>query len=465
MTSATSGARREALGAAEFSRLAKIDSSEVMHSWAVQAEYEPQLAIRAEGNYVWDHEGRRYLDFTAQQWHANIGHNDRRVVDAIAKAAAGLASVTAMATEPRLELAHKILELLPPSYARVFFGCNGSDATEAAIKSARLATGRQGVISFWNAYHGSSMAATSATGLTYLRVGFGQPVPGTIFVPAPYHYRSPIAGADQAETDRRTVDYLHRTIEQAGPETIAALIGEPFNATAGIVPGRAFWQQVRELCDTYGILLLADEVVSGFGRTGHWFARDHYGYEPDIIVFAKGLTSGYLPLSATVFRQNVADKLDGELWPHGLTYSGHGVCCAAGLANIAVMEEDRLVEHAAEMGRRLSAGLETLKDRHPSVGDVRSIGLYGAIELVANRATKAPFPTEARIEPGDGKPAGVALEIADILKRRGILVNAMRVEGIVKFSPPLTIEADEIDLVLAELDRVLTDLDKVAAAL
>lgn len=446
--------------AEEFRRLSDIDVGELMHSWSVQNEYESQIAVHAEGNYVWDQDGKRYLDFAAQQWHANIGHNDRRVLDAIAKAATGLASVTSVATKPRIELAHKILALLPGSYTRVFFGCNGSDATETAIKTARLVTGRQGIISFWNAYHGASMAATSATGLRHLRAGIGQPVPGTYFVPAPYHYRSPLAGADQEETDCNTVDYLRKTIEQAGPETIAALIGEPFNATAGIVPGPTFWRQVRELCDEYGILLIGDEVVSGFGRTGHWFARDHYDYEPDIIALAKGLTSGYLPLSATVFRSNVSQKIEGEPWPHGLTYSGHMLCCVAGLANIAVIEDDGLIERAAASGRVLSAGLETLRKRHPCVGDVRAIGLYGAIELVRDRATKEPFEPDARIEPGEGKALGIALEVVAILKRRGILVNAARVGGIVKFSPPLTIEHDEIEWVLHELDQVLDSVDR-----
>jgi taurine--2-oxoglutarate transaminase len=452
-----------AMPADEFRRLSDIDSSELMHSWAVQSEHEPQLAVRAAGNYVWDQEGRRYLDFTAQQWHANVGHGNRRVLDAVVDAASGLATMTSFATVPRLELAHKLLELLPPSYSRVFFGCNGSDANEAAIKTARLVTRRQGVISFWNAYHGGSMAATSATGLPYLRVGFGEPVPGTLFVPAPYHYRSPIAGATQAETDCATVEYLRRTIEQAGPETIAALIGEPFNATAGMVPGPDFWRQARDVCDEYGILLIGDEVVSGFGRTGRWFARDYYDYEPDIITFAKGLTSGYLPLSAAVFRRNVVEQFEDRLWPHGLTYSGHSLCCVAGLANIAVIEEDGLVEHAASMGRVLAAGLEGLKERHPSVGDVRSIGLYGAVELVADRQTKQPFPAGVRIEPGTGVPPGVALEIAGILRRNGILVNAMRVEGIVKFSPPLTIECDEVEFVIAALDDVLGKLDRLVA--
>lgn len=449
----------------EFRFLAKIDTGELMHSWAVQSEYVSQIAVRAEGNYVWDQDGTRYLDFTGQQWHANIGHNDRRVLDGIRDAANDLSSVSSFATAPRMELAHKILELLPSSYSRVFFGCNGSDATEAAIKTARLVTGRQGVISFWNAYHGASMGATSATGLKNLRVGFGQPVPGSYYVPAPYHYRSPLAGADQGETERNTVDHLRKTIEQIGPEAIGALIGEPFNATAGIVPSQTFWQEVRQVCDEFEILLISDEVVSGFGRTGHWFARDYYEYEPDIIAFAKGLTSGYLPLSAVVFRRNVAEKIDGELWPHGLTYSGHPLCCAAGILNIAVLKEDGLVDRAAKMGQILSRRLVDLRERHMCIGDIRYIGLYGAIELVRDRETKQPFPSDTRIEDGDGEAPGIALEIAALLKRRGILVNAMRVEGIVKFSPPLTIEPDEIEWVFHELDEVLTDVDRLIPAI
>jgi taurine--2-oxoglutarate transaminase len=440
--------------------LVRLDREHVMHNWAVQAEYTPEFIVRADGNYVWSAAGDRYLDFTAQQWHASVGHNNQAVLGAIKDAVNDLAAISSFATPPRAKLAEKLLSLLPAGYSRIFFGSNGSDANEAAIKTARMVTGRQGVISFWNAYHGASMAATSATGLPYLRTGFGQPVPGHYYVPAPYHYRSPIAGRDQDETDSNTIEYIRRTIEQIGPETIAAIIGEPFNATAGIIPGWTFWSGLREVCDEHGILLIGDEVVTGFGRSGTWFARDQFAYEPDVIVLAKGLTSGYLPLSAAVFHRRVTEKVDTELWAHGLTYAGHPVCCAAALANIAAIEEQGLIAHAAEMGEHLRQGLSTLKADHPSVGDVRCMGLYGAIELVANRSTKTPFPAETRIEPGDAPAKGVALEIGDILKRRGILVNAMRVEGIVKCSPPLTIQRDEIDLVLEELDRVLGQLDR-----
>lgn len=462
-TAATEAADLAAMPAAEFERWAAIDQGALMHSWAVQNDYAPQIAMKAEGNYVWDHTGRRYLDFTAQQWHANVGHNHPRVVNAIADAASNLASVSAMATRPRLELADKILSLMPESYSRVYFGSNGSDANETALKTARLITGRQGVISFWNAYHGGSMAATSVTGLAYLRAGFGQPVPGTHLVPGPYHYRSPLAGATQSETEQRTVDFIRQTIEYAGPETIAAVIGEPFNATAGMVPSPTFWRKIRALCDEFGILLIGDEVVAGFGRTGRWFGCDYYDYEPDIVTFAKGMTSGYLPLSAAVFRRNITEQLEGTLWPHGFTYSGNTLCCVAGLANIAVIEEENLVERAAEMGDVLKDGFETLKANHPCVGDVRCIGLYAAIELVQDRATKAAFPDDCRLEADNDKAPGIAVEVANLLKARGILVNAMRVQGIVKVSPPLTITREEVERVVSELDDILTRVDALAA--
>jgi taurine--2-oxoglutarate transaminase len=439
---------------------ARIDKEHVVHSWSAQDDgHQPTVITGGNGNYVWDSTGKRYLDFTSQAWYANIGHNNQRVLDAIAGAAGGIACVGGSATLPKSKLTEKILSLLPQNYDRIFYGCNGSDAIEAAIKTARLVTGRQNVISFWNAYHGSSMAATSVTGLKYLRVDFGEPVPGTIFVPPPYHYRSPLAGADQEETDARTVKYLKKTIEQAGPETVAAVIGEPFNATTGMVPGPDFWRKVRAVCDEYDLLLIGDEVVSGFGRTGRWFARDLYNYKPDIIVFAKGLTSGYLPLSAAVFNKKVTDGFVGRVWPHGLTYSGHTLCCAAALENLSVIEDEGLIENAASMGEHLAAGLRELQENHPCVGDVRSIGLYGAIELVVDRETKEPFPPDARLADGDGPAPGIALETAALLNGKGILVNALRVQGIVKFSPPLTITSKEIDLVMAELDVALSRAD------
>ena len=444
----------------DAARYARIDEDLLVHPWAVQDDYRSLIITRAEGNYLWDVAGNRYLDFRSQSWYANIGHGDRRVMELISKAY-DLAGVYAFGTWPKLELAEKLLSLLPPGYARVFFGCNGSDAVEAALKVARLVTGRQNVIAFWHGYHGASMGATSVTGIPRWRLDVGEPVPGTIFVPPPYHYRSPFGGSTQDETDRLTVAYLRETIEQYGVKTIAAIIGEPILATGGgIIPGRGYWRQVRALCDEYDILLIGDEVVTGFGRTGRWFARDHYDYEPDMLLFGKGLSSGYLPLSAAVFRRNVVERFRSRLFPHGLTYSGHPLCCAAGLANIRIIEEDRLVANAAGMGAYLNDALQQIFECHPCVGEVRGLGLFAAVELVKDRASKASFDAATPLSGQASAAADIAVQVAGLMRDRGVLVHGLRARGIIKFAPPLTITRAEIDTGMSALDEVLAIIDR-----
>jgi taurine--2-oxoglutarate transaminase len=439
--------------------LREVDHENVLHGWTIQDRWPSTVLSRAERSHVWDQDGNRYLDFTSQSWYANIGHGEPRVADAVARQVSTLATVCEAATEPKIELTEKLLSLLPDTYTRVFYGSNGSDAVEAALKAARLVTGRQNVVAFWNAYHGGGMAGTSVTGLEYLRSGIGEPVPGTMFIPPPYHYRSPFGGATQAETDERTVANLRDTLDRLGPHNVAAVIGEPFNATTGMVPGPEFWRGVRQACDDHHVLLIADEVVSGFGRTGRMFALETYGYEADIICLAKGLTSGYLPLSATVLSRRVDDAIRGRVFPHGLTYSGHPVCCAAALATIAVLEEDGLVARAAEIGRRLSAGLRELSGAHPCIGDIRSIGAFAAIELVRDPATREPFPAGTVWIEGGVPTADVSAQLAAWMRAQGVLVNSTRVPGIVKFCPPFTVTDDEVDLVLDRLDKVLGLLD------
>jgi taurine--2-oxoglutarate transaminase len=462
-----------ALPAAEWDRYARIDREHVIHSWAVQDEYAPSMVVRAEGNYFWDQDGRRYLDFTSQAWFANIGHGNQRVAEAIARQAQEPAPIYAAGTPPKLDLTEKLLSLVPPDYERVFFGCNGSDAIEASLKVARMITGRQNVVAFWHEYHGASMGATSVTGIPTWRTELGEPVPGTIFVAGPHRYRCPLPNATQEDADRWSVENLRQTIEYVGADTIAAVIGEPFvTGSAAVVPGRDYWRQVRQVCDEHGILLIGDEVVSGFGRTGHWFGRDYYDYEPDMIVFAKGLTSGYLPLSAAIFRTNVVDGFRSRLLPHGLTYSGHPICCAAALANIAVIEEDDLVANAAAMGRRLADGMDWLVERHPSIGEARSLGLFGVLELVQDRETKAAFPADLAL--GGDIPAGgsVAQQVGAAMRQRGIiltggsLLRAKRAADVIdslRFAPPLTITADEIDLFYETLDPILDRVDEHVA--
>jgi taurine--2-oxoglutarate transaminase len=429
------------LSPAEVSTLQQVDRDHIVHSWTAQRAYVPKLVTRAAGNYFWDADGRRYLDFTSEAWYANIGHGEQRVARAVAAQVEQLACIYRFGTEPKLRLATKLLSLLPAGYRQIFFGCNGSDAVEFALKLARLVSGRQSVISFYGQYHGASMGATSVTGIPGWRSKIGQGVPGTIFVPAPSHRdRAPASGDGQEEIEADTLAYLRRTIEQTGPEAIAAVLGEPFT-TAGpaVFPSRRYWKRVRALCDEYDLLLIADEVVSGFGRTGHWFARDYYDYEPDILCFGKGLTSGYLPLSATVFSAAVAERFADEVLPHGLTYSGHPVCCAAALANLQVIEEDDLVANARMMGAYLANGLHDLRTDHPIVGRAESLGLFAVLELESQRSS--------------AEGAELGPDVMRVAEERGVIVRGA--EDRVAFAPPLTITKAELDVGLGVLDEAL----------
>jgi taurine--2-oxoglutarate transaminase len=448
----------EALGGEHLMHYEEIDRRRLLHPWSVQSKYQPELIIRAEGNYYWDSKGRRYLDFASQLGYANIGHGDTRVARALDEETWSVASIYGSGKLPTLRLAEKLLSLFPNSYERVFFGLNGSDAVEASLKIARLVTGRPEVIAFHHAYHGSSAGAMSVGGLSRLRVM--PEVPGTIHVYPPYHYRSPVAGRTQEETDEHTVEYLRRTIDARGHENIAAVIGEPvMGSGVGVVPGQRYWRLVSELCSEYGLLLIADEVITGFGRLGYWFARDYYDYLPDIITLGKGLTSGYLPLSAAVLGEKVCRPLEDRYLPHGLTNANHAVCSAAALANITVIEEDDLITNAMTRGGELGKGMMDLAARHACVGDVRHLGLFSVIELVQDPESKSKFPTGTRLADGRYGEDDVAVQVRNAMYGRGIRITAFRTGGIVALVPPLRIEEHEIDRALGALDEVLAMVD------
>lgn len=448
------------LDAETLAELLTIDRDQVLHSWGPQTAYEPKIIVGAQGCYYWDAEGRRYLDFISQAFYANIGHGERRVIDAITRQANQLVSVYSHGTIPKSRLTEKLLSLFPDSYGRVYFGSNGSDAVELALKVARLVTGRQNVVAFFDGYHGVSMGATSLSAEHRGRLGSGEPVPGTIFAPSPYHYRSPFQGVDQDDTDRRTVEFLRQVIEQAGPETVAAVIGEPYvTAGPGVIPGPAYWQQVRQLCDHYGILLISDEMITGLGRSGHWFARDHYDYEPDIICLGKGLSGGYAPISAAVFKTDVVEQFKDRHLPYGLTYAGHALSCAAALAAIDVIEQDKLIDQAVATSERLHDALRELQQNHPCIGDIRAIGLFVNIELVRNRDTKQPFPDNASIDNPDGPGGpGIAVHLGQRMRQHDIVIRA--IPNIIKLGPPLIIDWEEINRVTEQLDDVLTQVDR-----
>jgi taurine--2-oxoglutarate transaminase len=444
----------------ELARLAEIDRKAVMHAWSAQAGYTSEIAVRAEGAYFWDQQGKRYLDMTSQAGFANIGLREPRVIEAIARQATQLPTIYGFASTAKLELAEQILALLPDSYARVFFGCNGADAVEAALKAARSVTGRQGIVAFWNEYHGASMGASSVTGTLGWPATTRSAVPGTVLVPGPYHYRSPLRGTTQEETDEATVAYLRKTIEQHGPEMFAAVIAEPFTTGGGaILPRPAFWRGVRALCDEFEMLLIADEIVTGFGRTGRWFARDHYKYEPDIICLGKGLSSGYLPLSAAVFKQEVAQHFEHQPFNHGMTYTGHPICCAAAAACIDVIAEDGLVDNAARMGDRMRRLVDELSRRHPCVGAAETLGLFSTIELVEDPDKRTAFGEIDPLFPeGGGSPAPVPAQVAGSMRSQGIIVRGT--SAALKISPPLIVGVEQLETTFDALDDLLTSVDK-----
>jgi taurine--2-oxoglutarate transaminase len=363
-----------------------LTKKHTIFEYAAQGAVDPIPVARAKGVYFWTPEGKRFIDFNSQLMCVNIGHGEPRVLKAIQEQAAVLTYVTpAMATEPRARLGAKLAEITPGDIDVFFFTNGGAEANENAFKIARAYTGRQKILARYRSYHGGTAAAIAATGEPR---GWSQAaLPGFVHVLDPYHGIE--RGWSSAEESLR---YLEEVIQLEGPQTIAAFILESVTGTNGIlIPPDGYMQGVRKLCDQHGILMIADEVMSGFGRTGEWFAVNHWGVVPDLITMAKGLTSAYVQLGAVGIRQGIADFFKDRPFPGGLTYSSHPLACATALATIAVYEEDHLIERARRTGVLMADLLADLAARHPSVGAVRSIGLFGIVELVRNRETRAPM--------------------------------------------------------------------------
>lgn len=358
-----------------------------LYDWQAQSGLNPLAIGRARGSQFWTVDGKRYLDFNSQLMGVNVGHGNPRVVEAIKEQAERLPYVTPFAaTEVRALLGRKLAELLPGDIDKVFFTLSGAEANENAIRIARAVTGRHKILARYRSYHGATYATITLTG-DPRRWGNEPGMPGVVHVLDPYH--GPEQGMDDAETALR---YLEETIMLEGPGSIAGFILEPVTGTNGIlIPPDGYLEGVRELCDRHGILMIADEVMSGFGRTGDWFAVNHWGVVPDILTMAKGLTSSYVPLGAVGMRPAIYGYFDDHTYWGGLTYNSHPLGLATALATIAVYEEDGLLENARKMGEIMRRHHERLQEKHPSVGLVRSIGLFGIIELVRSHATMEPF--------------------------------------------------------------------------
>ncbi|MCX5131893.1 aspartate aminotransferase family protein [Streptomyces sp. NPDC060011] len=432
------------------------DRAHVFHSWSAQELIDPLAVAGAEGSYFWDYEGKRYLDFTSGLVFTNIGYQHPKVVAAIQEQAATLSTFApAFAVEARSEAARLIAERTPGDLDKIFFTNGGAEAVENATRMARLHTGRPKVLSAYRSYHGATSTAINLTG-DPRRWANDNGAAGVVRFWAPFLYRSPFHSDTERQECERALTHLEDTIAFEGPGTIAALILETIPGTAGIMtPPAGYLAGVREICDRYGIVFILDEVMAGFGRTGKWFAADHFDVTPDLMTFAKGVNSGYVPLGGVAISAEIAETFAKRPYPGGLTYSGHPLACAAAVATINVMEEEGIVDQAAVIGETvIGPGLRELAERHPSIGDVRGTGVFWALELVKSRETREPLvPYNAA---GEANAPMAAFGAA--AKARGLwpFINMNRTHVV----PPCNVTEAEAKEGLAVLDEALSVADE-----
>ncbi len=366
-------------------------------TWSAQGKVNPIAIKRAEGVYFWDVDDKRYLDMNSMTMCVNIGHGNARVAEAMAQQARELPfAAPGMATKARALLGQKLKEVVPAGLTRFLYTLGGADANENAIKLARAHTGRSKILARYRSYHGATYGAISATGDPRRTAWEPITMPGVVHFLDPYRYRSTFHRTNpdisEEEFTRDYLNHLEEIIQYERPETIAGILMESVTGTNGIlVPPDGYLEGVRALCDKYGIVMIADEVMSGFGRTGEWFAVNHWNVTPDIMTMAKGITSAYAPLGAVAMKQEIADSFKDRVYEGGLTFNGHPISLAAAIANIQVMQDEHLVERARENGQVMADMMAELTMRHPSIGDARSIGLFGILELVRDRKTREPM--------------------------------------------------------------------------
>lgn len=426
--------------------VAQNDLDYVFHSWSVQNQLKPMAFKTGKGCYLEDFEGKQYLDFSSQLVNTNIGHQHPKVVAAIKEQADLLTTIApAHANKTRGLAAKKILEVAPKGFKKVFFTNAGADAVENAIRMARLYTGRRKVLSAYRSYHGNTGVAINTTGDA--RRFNNEYAHDHVHFFGPYLYRSEFWAQTEAEECERALHHLRRIVECENPAHIACIILESVPGTAGVfVPPAGYVEGVRKLCDEFGIMLILDEVMVGFGRTGKWFAQEHYqGVVPDLITFAKGVNSGYVPAGGVIISEKISDFFDDKMFPGGLTYSGHPLAMAAIVATIDAMREEGMVENAAKLGAEvLGPGLKALAAKHDIVGEVRGLGLFWAIELVSNPTTKAKFT-----------PAQMG-QVKNLCMEKGLV--PFIAENRIHVAPPLIVTAEQIQQALKIFDEVLSEV-------
>lgn len=428
-------------------------------TWSAQHDVHPIPVKRAKGVYFWDVDDKRYLDLNSMTMCVNIGHGDERVINAMVDQVRELAYAgPGMATKSRAMLGKQLAEICPIGLNKFLYTLCGADANENAIKLARAYTGKHKILARYRSYHGATYGALAATGDPRRVAWEPMVMPGVVHFLDPYRYRSTFhrlnPNISDEEFGKDYLNHLEEIIQYEGPETIAAIMMESVTGTNGIfVPPTGYMQGVRALCDKYNIVMIADEVMSGFGRTGEWFAVNHWNVVPDIMTMAKGLTSGYAPLGAVAMKDEIAATFDDRVFQGGLTYNGHPVSSAAAIANIQVMKQDNLVEKSKQTGKVMAEMLAELVERHPSVGEVRSIGLFGAIELVKNKTTREPMAGY-----GMGSPAMTALK--QYLLDHGVYLYTHW--NIILLIPPLIISEGELAEGFEQIDKAIDITDKIA---
>ena len=429
-----------------------LDRKYVFHSWSAQSQISPMPVAGGKGSYFWDFDGKRYLDFSCQLVFTNIGFQHPKVIDAIKKQADTLATIAPqVANDVRSEAAQRIVGLAGSKFSKVFFTNGGADGNENAIRMARLHTGKHKVLSFYRSYHGNTSSAIAATGDP--RRWPNEFAFGHVHFFGPYAYRSAFWAKSEEQECARALEHLENVIIFEGPKTIAAILIESVVGTAGVLmPPKGYLEGLRKLCDKYEILWIADEVMSGFGRTGKWFAYQHSTVEPDLIVFAKGVNSGYVPLGGVVISTPISETFNDRVFPGGLTYSGHPLACAAAVATIDVMKEEKIVEAAAQIGEKvIGPALHELAKKHKIIGEVRGQGVFWALDLVTDRVTKAPLAPYGGTSPAMG-------EVVAECKKRGLMPfsNFNRIHVV----PPCNVSEAEVREGIAILDEALSTIGK-----
>lgn len=422
----------------------KADISQVFHSWSVQGALNPLAIKSGSGVRVWDFEGNEYLDFSSQLVNTNVGHQHPRLIKAIQEQAAELATIApSHANISRARAAEAILSVAPKGFKKVFFTNAGADAVENAFRMARIFTGRDKILSQYRSYHGNTGGAIQATGER--RRFKNEYAHSFVHFFGPHVYRSDFWSNSEEQECERALQHLRRVIESEDPSNIAAIIMESLPGSVGIiVPPQGYFEGVRKLCDEFGIMLIMDEVMAGFGRTGKWFAHQHTDITPDLITIAKGVNSGYVPVGGVIISDAISDYFDDKIFPGGLTYSGHPLAMSSIVENIAIMKDEKLVENADLLGREvLGPGLKALAEKHQVVGDVRGRGLFWAIELVTDRATKST-------------PSAAAMnQVKDALLAKGLL--PFMAENRIHVAPPLVVSEEQVKAALAIYDAVLAE--------